>query len=56
MSLFLSAGQTYVQLRNAESLPDVFGFLIARWDLAKNTDLRRGLGPWRGRFSLGAEF
>jgi len=32
------------------------GFLIARWDVAKNTDLRRGLGPWKGRFSLGAEF
>ncbi len=35
---------------------NLFGFLVARWDLAKKTDLQNGLGPWAGRFSLGAEF
>lgn len=35
---------------------NVFGFLIARWDLSRKTDLKSNLGPWKGRLSLGAEF
>jgi Tol biopolymer transport system component len=35
---------------------NVFGFLIARWDLARKTDLDTTLGPWVGRFALGAEY
>jgi outer membrane protein assembly factor BamA len=35
---------------------NAFGFLIARWDIARKTDLKDNLSPWVGRFSLGAEF
>jgi hypothetical protein len=35
---------------------NVFGFLVARWDLSRRTDLKSNIGPWLGRFSLGAEF
>lgn len=35
---------------------NVFGFLIARWDLSRKTDLDTARGPWAGRFALGAEF
>ncbi len=35
---------------------NVFGFLIARWDIARKTDIKSVRGPWLGRFALGAEF
>ena len=35
---------------------NVFGFLIARWDISRQTDIKSTIGPWRGRFALGAEY
>jgi len=35
---------------------NIFGFLIARWDIARKTDLNRNLSPWSGFFSIGSEF
>ncbi|MFT4744528.1 MAG: iron complex transport system permease protein [Nitriliruptoraceae bacterium] len=39
VSAFLSAGQTFVQLRNVESIRDVYGFLIGQLNTAGWTDV-----------------
>ena len=39
VSLFLSAGQTYVQLRNADSLQDVYGFLVGQLNTSGWSDV-----------------